>query len=219
MEIISALPRPVSLVAPLFPVSRDEVIRVFRRACADAGIQDLKFQDLRHEAICRLAARMSMEETMRVVGYKTPTMLMRYYAASDQIHISAELPALGATRTVRILIVEDNRDAAHMLAQFLRLSGYAVTVAYSSGEGLEVARKILPDIVLCDIGLPDADGYAFADALRRIPEAAHARLIAVTARNSEQDKRRSRDAGFHLHMVKPVRPESLLQELDPRLKS
>jgi CheY-like chemotaxis protein len=219
MEIISALPRPVSLVGPLFPISRDELIRTFRRACNDAGIQDLKFQDLRHEAICRLSARMSMEETMRVVGYKTPTMLMRYYAACDPLHSSAELPALGATRTVRILIVEDNRDAAHMLAQFLRLSGYVVTVAYSSGEGLEAARKTPPDVVLLDLGLPDADGYAFADALRLNPETAHARLIAVTARNSEQDKRRSRDAGFHLHMVKPVRPESLLQEHEPRLKA
>src|SRR3954454_7430435 len=154
-EIISALPKPVSLVSPLFPISRDELIRVFRRACNAAGIRDLKFQDLRHEAICRMSGRMSMEETMRVVGYKTPAMLMRYYAASDPLHsaTNAELPALAATRTVRILVVEDNRDAAHMLAQFLRLSGYAVTVAYTSGEGLEAARKTPPDVVLCDIGL------------------------------------------------------------------
>jgi len=157
-----------------------------------------------------------MEETMRVVGYKTPTMLMRYYAASAQLHSSTnpELPALAAQRTVRILIVEDNRDAAHMLAQFLRLSGYAVTVAHSSGEGLEAARKTLPDVVLCDIGLPDGDGYVLAQALRENPQTASAQLIAVTARNREEDKQRSRDAGFHLHLVKPVRPESLLHELD-----
>lgn len=221
MAIISALPEPVSLVAPLFPISRDEVIRVFRRACQDAGIHNLKFQDLRHEAISRICERLPMQEAMRVAGYKTPAMMMRYYVDSTQVPSSpnSELPALGAERTVRILIVEDNRDAAHMLAQFLRLSGYAVTVAYSSGEGLEAARKDPPDIVLCDIGLPDADGYAFAEALRRNPETARARLIAVTARNSEQDKRRSRDAGFHLHLVKPVKPESLLQELEPRRKS
>ena len=217
LEIISALNRPVSLVAPLFPISRDGLIRVFRRACNDAGIRDLKFQDLRHEAICRMSERMPMEETMRVVGYKTPTMLMRYYAASAQQIPSAtnpELPALAAKRTVRILLVEDNRDAAHMLAQFLRLSGYAVTVAYSSGEGLEAARKTPPDVVLCDIGLPDADGYAFAEALRSDPNTAHARLIAVTARSGENERRRSREAGFQLHLVKPVRPETLLKELD-----
>ncbi len=157
-----------------------------------------------------------MEETMRVVGYKTPTMLMRYYAASAQPHssTSTELPALAAQRTVRILIVEDNRDAATMLAQFLRLSGYTVTVAYSSGEGLEAARKAPPDVVLCDIGLPDGDGYILAQALRENPRTANARLIAVTARNREEDKQRSREAGFQLHLVKPVRPENLLLELD-----
>src|SRR4051812_32065636 len=216
LEILSALPKPVSLVAPLFPVSRDELIRAFRKACNDAGIRDLRFQDLRHEAICRMSGRMSMEETMRVVGYKTPTMLMRYYAGSAQLDSSTnpELPALAAQRTVRILVVEDNRDAAHMLAQFLRLSGYAVTVAYSSGEGLEAARKTPPDVVLCDIGLPDGDGYVLAQALRENPQTARAQLIAVTARNREEDKQRSRDAGFQLHLVKPVRPESLLDELD-----
>jgi len=215
MEIISALARPVSLAAPLFPVSRDELIRVFRRACKDAGIRDLKFQDLRHEAISRMSQRMPMEETMRVVGYRTPAMLGRYYAASAPTPSSAnaEPPALAAKRALRVLVVEDNRDAAHMLAQFLRLSGYAVTVAYSSAEGLDAARKSPPDVVLCDIGLPDEDGYAFAEALRGNPQTAGARLIAVTARSSEQDKRRSRDAGFQQHLVKPVKPESLLNEL------
>jgi CheY-like chemotaxis protein len=215
MKTISALPKPVSLVAPLFPISRDELIRVFRRACNDAGIRDLKFQDLRHEAISRISERMPMQETMRIVGYKTPAMLMRYYAASAQVPSSPnpELPALAAKRTVRILVVEDNRDAAHMLAQFLRLSGYDVTVAYSSREGLEAARKTPPDVVLCDIGLPDGDGYGLAQALRGNPQTAGARLIAVTARNREEDKQRSRDAGFQLHLVKPVRPESLLREL------
>jgi CheY-like chemotaxis protein len=215
MEIISALPKPISLVAPLFPISRDELIRVFRRACNDAGIRDLKFQDLRHEAISRISERLPMQETMRVVGYKTPAMLMRYYAASAQVPSSPnrELPALAAKRTVRVLVVEDNRDAAHMLAQFLRLSGYAVSVAYSSREGLEAARKTPPDVVLCDIGLPDNDGYVLAQALRENPRTAGARLIAVTARNGEEDKQRSREAGFQLHLVKPVRPEILLHEL------
>jgi len=161
-----------------------------------------------------------MQETMRVVGYKTAAMLMRYYAASAQVPSSPnpELPALAAKRTVRILVVEDNRDAAQMLAQFLRLSGYAVTVAYSSREGLEAARKTLPDVVLCDIGLPDGDGYVLAQALRENPQTAGARLIAVTARNREEDKQRSRDAGFQLHLVKPVRPETLLKELDQPVK-
>lgn len=219
VEIIAALPRAVSLVAPLFPLSRDELIRVFRRACKDAGIRDLRFQDLRHEAISRICERLPMQEAMRVVGYKTPAMLVRYYpslvsANSSRAPSKPELPPLAIQKTLRILIVEDNRDSAHTLQKLLEICGYSVTLAYSSRQGLEAARRTPPDVVLCDIGLPDADGYAFAEALRRDPQTAHARLIAVTARSGEQDKRRSREAGFHLHLVKPVKPESLLQELD-----
>jgi CheY-like chemotaxis protein len=126
-----------------------------------------------------------------------------------------EIPALEAKKNLRILVVEDNRDSAESLRRLLELCGYAVTVAYSSREGLDAARKVRPDIVLCDIGLPDSDGYALAEALRRNPSTAGARLIAVTAYRSEHDRRRSREAGFQLHLVKPVSPEALLQELDP----
>jgi CheY-like chemotaxis protein len=125
-----------------------------------------------------------------------------------------ELPALEARKDVRILIVEDDHDSAQSLRRLLELCGYKVTLAYSGREGLEAAQKTRPDIVLCDIGLPDTDGYEVAAALRTDPATAQARLIAVTAYGGEQDKRRSREAGFHLHLVKPVKPESLLQELD-----
>jgi CheY-like chemotaxis protein len=125
-----------------------------------------------------------------------------------------ELPALAADKHVRILVVEDNRDSADSLRTLLQICGYSVTVAYSGREGLEAAEKTRPDIVLCDIGLPDSDGFALAAALRSNPATARARLIAVTAYGSEQDKKRSREAGFQLHLVKPVKPESLLQQLD-----
>jgi CheY-like chemotaxis protein len=125
-----------------------------------------------------------------------------------------ELPALAAGKNLRILVVEDNHDSADSLRKLLELCGYSVTVAYSSQEGLEAARNTRPDIVLCDIGLPDSDGYALAVALRSNPATARARLIAVTAYGGEQDRERSREAGFQLHLVKPVKPESLLQQLD-----
>lgn len=129
-----------------------------------------------------------------------------------------ELPALEAKKSARILVIEDDPDSALSLKKLLELCGYTVTVAYTAEEGLEAAEKTRPDIVLCDIGLPDSDGYAFAAALRNKPGTAKTRLIAVTAYGSEQDKKRSREAGFHLHLVKPVRPETLLQELDPPVK-
>jgi CheY-like chemotaxis protein len=131
-----------------------------------------------------------------------------------------ELPALAASKNLRILVVEDNHDSADSLRKLLELCGYSVTVAYSSQEGLDAARNTQPDIVLCDIGLPDSDGYALAAALRSNPATARARLIAVTGYGGDQDRQRSREAGFQLHLVKPVKPESLLQQLDqPASKS
>jgi len=129
-----------------------------------------------------------------------------------------ELPALSANKDLRILVVEDNKDSAESLRKLLEICGYSVAVAYTSREGLETAQQTPPDIVLCDIGLPDSDGYALAAALRSNPATARARLIAVTAYGSEEDKQKSRAAGFQLHLVKPVEPEKLLQQLERRAK-
>ena len=79
VEIIKALPRQLDSASSLFPLSQDEVIRAFRRACTAAGIANLKFHDLRHEAVSRICERLPMHEAMRVSGHKTPAMLMRYY--------------------------------------------------------------------------------------------------------------------------------------------
>lgn len=125
-----------------------------------------------------------------------------------------ELPALEAKKNRRVLVVEDDHDSALSLKKLLELCGYTVAVAFTCSEGLEAAEKTPPDILLCDIGLPDCDGYEFVTALRSKPGTARTRLIAVTAYGSEQDKERSRVAGFHLHLVKPVKPEDLLHELD-----
>jgi len=125
-----------------------------------------------------------------------------------------ELPALESKKNVRVLVVEDDHDSALSLKKLLELCGYTVSVAYSGQEGLEAAQAMSPDVVLCDIGLPDTDGYELAISLRKNPATAEARLIAVTAYGSDEDKQRSREAGFHLHLVKPVRPEKLLEELD-----
>ena len=132
---------------------------------------------------------------------------------------AAELPALDARKNRRVLVVEDDHDSALSLKKLLELCGYTVTVAFTCNEGLAAAEKTSPDVVLCDIGLPDCDGYEFATALRSKPGTELTRLIAVTAYGSDEDRKRSRAAGFHLHLVKPVRPEQLLEELDQPRKS
>ncbi|HEX6321122.1 MAG TPA: response regulator [Burkholderiales bacterium] len=116
-------------------------------------------------------------------------------------------------RDMRVLVVEDNRDAAESLRRLLGLCGFQVIVAHSAGDGLSAAAKLRPHIVLCDIGLPDAEGYVVASVLRQAAETSCARLIAVTARGEPQDRRRALAAGFDAHLVKPVDPKVLLGEL------
>jgi CheY-like chemotaxis protein len=116
-------------------------------------------------------------------------------------------------RGIRVLVVEDNRDAAESLRQLLDLSGCEVAVAYTGHEGVSAAKRMNPDVVLCDIGLPDCNGFIVASTLRGDPQTCGARLIAVTAYGQDEDRRRAREAGFDLHLVKPVDPEVLLERI------
>jgi CheY-like chemotaxis protein len=122
-------------------------------------------------------------------------------------------PVAPGGKRFRILVVEDNRDAAHSLRILLELLGHEVAVAYTGPEGFERAIEWRPEVVLSDIGLPGGlDGWALAKKLRDNPVTARARLIAITGYGSEEDRRHSREARFDHHLVKPVDP-AVLQEL------
>jgi signal transduction histidine kinase/CheY-like chemotaxis protein len=124
----------------------------------------------------------------------------------------APAPAAAPVAVRRVLVVEDNVDTATTLRDFLELSGFEVELAGSGTEGVETARRFLPDVVLCDLGLPGLNGYEVAAELRRDPATATTRLIALTGYGRDEDRRRSRDAGFDLHLIKPVEP-TLLRRL------
>jgi CheY-like chemotaxis protein len=110
----------------------------------------------------------------------------------------------------RVLLIEDNRDAAESLRLLLSLIGHEVAVAHAGPEGVEEARRFRPDVVVCDIGLPGGlDGYGVARALRADPAVAGAYLVALTGYGQEADRRRAREAGFDKHLVKPVEPAAL----------
>jgi PAS domain S-box-containing protein len=109
-----------------------------------------------------------------------------------------------ATRPLRIMVVDDNVDAAAMLAMLLEASGHEVLIEHGSRKALERARKETPDVCLLDIGLPEIDGNELAMQLRAQPEASHAVLIAVTGYGQESDRRNALSAGFDHHLVKPV---------------
>jgi CheY-like chemotaxis protein len=104
----------------------------------------------------------------------------------------------------RILVVEDNRDAAETLRDLLELVGHTVTIALSGPAGVEAARRLRPEVVLCDIGLPGMDGYAVARALRQDPATASVHLVALSGYGQEEDRRQTRAAGFDEHLTKPV---------------
>jgi CheY-like chemotaxis protein len=121
-------------------------------------------------------------------------------------------PAGPATR--RVLIVEDNTDAAFSLQLLLELSGHAVTVAHTGPEGVARAKEVRPEVVLCDLGLPGLSGHDVARALRADPQTAGARLIALSGHSHPDDLRRSGEAGFDEHLIKPVGPETLRRAVE-----
>ncbi|MDC3962445.1 response regulator [Polyangium jinanense] len=109
----------------------------------------------------------------------------------------------------RVLVVDDNEDAAALLAESLGSLGYQTRVASDGPSALRVAEKFRPDIALLDIGLPVMDGYELAHRLRERPELTRLRLIAVTGYGQESDRSLSREAGFDAHLVKPVQFDRL----------
>ena len=119
-------------------------------------------------------------------------------------------------RKFRVLVVDDNRDAAKMLAMIVRLSGHTVEVAHDGLDALSAAEAFRPDVVLMDIGMPRMNGYEAARRLRTEPWGNNVMLIALTGWGQEDDRQRTREAGFDRHLVKPVESaelRSILAEL------
>jgi signal transduction histidine kinase/CheY-like chemotaxis protein len=122
---------------------------------------------------------------------------------------AARIPASKTATSLRILIIEDNVDSANALRDVLELSGHAVDVAYSGTAGLEAARRLQPDVILCDVGLPGMDGYSIARELRGDSKFARTHLIAITGYGQEKDRALASEAGFERHLIKPVPPEEM----------
>jgi CheY-like chemotaxis protein len=111
-------------------------------------------------------------------------------------------PSGSKIRPKRILIVDDNRDAADSLAKLLSLQGHATESAYGAVQALELQTSFSPDVVLLDIGLPDMDGYEVAEHMRA--KGSRAVIVALTGYGQAEDIRRAYDAGFDAHVTKPV---------------
>ncbi|HXA35542.1 MAG TPA: ATP-binding protein [Steroidobacteraceae bacterium] len=133
-------------------------------------------------------------------------------AMQESLADATKVSVLGADR-IRVLVVDDNVDAADSLAQFLKLAGYQTRVAYDGRTAVEIAGILEPAVVLLDLGLPYLNGHEVARRLRSLPWGRTARLIALTGWGQADDVRRSRQAGFDEHLTKPVDPEDLLQRI------
>ena len=123
---------------------------------------------------------------------------------------SAQPAGQAAAAPLRILVVDDNVDAAQLLAMFLEGAGYRVAVEHDPARALAVAAQEDFDVFLLDIGLPGMDGIELAQRLRRLPQAEHALLVAITGYGSPQDREAALRAGFDHHFVKPAPLDKLL---------
>ncbi|WP_317171791.1 CheR family methyltransferase [Spirosoma validum] len=127
---------------------------------------------------------------------------------------NTSIPVASPISGRRILVVDDNQDAADSFALLLELTGYTVEVCYSGQQALEAAEQLQPDVILLDIGMPGLDGYETARLIRQQAWGRHLILIALTGYGQADDKRQSQEAGFDGHLVKPVELEAVSQLLD-----
>jgi two-component system CheB/CheR fusion protein len=109
----------------------------------------------------------------------------------------------------RVLIVDDNTDAAHTLAMLMEIGGHVVQLCYDGHSALTECEKFLPEVVLLDIGLPGLDGLEVARRLRSMNLSPRPMLVALTGYGQAEDMRRSHEAGFDHHLVKPADPQTL----------
>ena len=114
----------------------------------------------------------------------------------------------------RVLVIEDNVDSADAMGMVLQVQGHEVALAYTGTEGLEKARELRPEVILCDIGLPGMTGYGIARAVRNDESIAATFLVALTGYAAPQDIRRSKEAGFDAHLAKPLSFELYRRILD-----
>jgi CheY-like chemotaxis protein len=124
--------------------------------------------------------------------------------------------AHAASGSRRILVVDDNADSAESMVILLRILGHEVRLAHDGQSALEESRAFRPEVMFLDLGLPEIDGYEVARRLRLEPEMKDITLVAMTGYGQEEDRQRTEEAGFQLHLVKPVdfnKVEELLSSL------
>ena len=130
-------------------------------------------------------------------------------AVADVNTVVTEQPGVGAKRSLRVLIVEDNLDAAEMLDMAVSHQGHITRLAHDGASAITAATEFDPDVIFLDIGLPVMNGYGVARTLRGLPQFNHVHIAAVTGWGQEEDRRKAREAGFDSHFTKPLSPAAV----------
>lgn len=138
--------------------------------------------------------------------------VVRLPLAAAPVEISASLTSQASAPALRrVLVVDDNEDAARTMGALLSAQGHDVSVFFDAREALESATASLPDVAFLDLNMPVLDGFALAQKLRMLPGGGSVRLVAVTGMGRQEDLARSREAGFEIHLTKPADPEVVLR--------
>jgi signal transduction histidine kinase/CheY-like chemotaxis protein len=138
---------------------------------------------------------------------RLPEAAMERPAAAPPAHPPAP------DRSIRVLVIEDHADTANSLRMLLELSGHEAEAARTGAAGLEAARRFRPQVVFCDIGLPGMDGYEVARRLRQDDRLSDVYLVALTGYGQDRDRLQAQEAGFDLHMTKPIQFSALERTL------
>jgi len=133
--------------------------------------------------------------------------------AASPVEPAPRPPAESVASPLRIVIIEDNEDVSESLKDLLEDTGHRVWSAQTGSAGVSLVQEVRPNVVLCDLGLPHMGGLEVCQRIRALPAAVQPIIIAVTGWGREEDHRRTREAGFDHHLVKPVAVESLDQVL------
>jgi CheY-like chemotaxis protein len=135
--------------------------------------------------------------------------------AVGHLALAAPRPIEHTRVAMRVVVIEDHVDTADLMREILREAGHDVRVAHSGNAGIDAARALLAEVVLCDLGLPDIDGYEVARRLRADDSTSRAHLVALTGYDGEDEQQRTREAGFDRHVVKPIDPFELERLIKP----
>ena len=143
----------------------------------------------------------------------TLTLPLSPATGASRVEPARPAPADSVPPPLRIVIIEDNEDVSASLKDLLEDTGHRVWSAQTGSDGVSLVEEVRPNVVLCDLGLPHMGGLEVCQRIRALPATVQPIIVAVTGWGREEDQRRTREAGFDHHLVKPVAVESLDQVL------